>query len=590
MGRRAKKTSKYKQRSKVKGTKAKKEKSINKQKENKNTLLGKKIKRNMEDSRTNDSSMQYKPSSSEQISKKKQASEDKNIIFFKSGKTIKYSKLKTIFGKYGKIKFLNITKNGKGLVEFAKNISFQSVIRDKSNIFDNYKLKISFKKNKGNKYKEEKTENEIIELKEEENDIVEENILEDNDITTEIDKDKSKNEENEEIIIEESHNEKNEEDHKNEKENDSDAISKIKSLEEKIKEIEGNLETFVEKYQTDKKKFMKMIGVLSETNYQNEKYIKYNLNVKYENLNNKFELLLNSYKVLFIRKLANLFLDELYKRYSDSFKDITFKSNKQKHTITICTKDLKNIDSSKINLIIDFLKHIKLRASSIIHIQDNEVHFQKEILFAFLDRDIQDYQAINDEVNIPLKEAMGIIFEKKETKKEVINKKKTNFYDNMKELITNEINEIEEEQKEKEKEKDTERISEEDNYEQNDEKKDEERIKKILSGDENLIKTNLSFQLNQLLQKIQLNTEIVEKDEKLKRMVNIDGKFFYDSWYKSFDEKFKMHHKFIQYVDKTKIENFANLGYYLSVLLGGFKINFYLKDPNQLDKRFAKNK
>ena len=76
---------------------------------------------------------------------------------------------------------------------------------------------------------------------------------------------------------------------------------------------------------------------------------------------------------------------------------------------TICIKDIKNVEKDIITLIkknfpkieyvreknmagrasrntvIDFLKHIRYRTSLIIHIQDEEIKFQKEILYECLD-------------------------------------------------------------------------------------------------------------------------------------------------------------------------------------------------------------
>ena len=83
-----------------------------------------------------------------------------------------------------------------------------------------------------------------------------------------------------------------------------------------------------------KEKFLKVIGALNEVNNQNEKYIKYNLNIKFENLKCKFDLLLDSYKVLFIRKVANIFLMELYSRYSSYIKEVNFRMNHNKKTFS----------------------------------------------------------------------------------------------------------------------------------------------------------------------------------------------------------------------------------------------------------------
>ena len=46
-------------------------------------------------------------------------------------------------------------------------------------------------------------------------------------------------------------------------------------------------------------------------------------------MKNKLELITNAYKVLYIRKLANIFLNELYERYSKKMEAITFKVGKK---------------------------------------------------------------------------------------------------------------------------------------------------------------------------------------------------------------------------------------------------------------------
>ena len=74
---------------------------------------------------------------------------------------------------------------------------------------------------------------------------------------------------------------------------------------------------------------LKLAGVQGEINYQNEKYIKNNLCVKIDNLNYKYEVLINSYRVLFIRKLSNIFLDEIYEQHGSHFKTFEFKYKKK---------------------------------------------------------------------------------------------------------------------------------------------------------------------------------------------------------------------------------------------------------------------
>ena len=153
-----------------------------------------------------------------------------------------------------------------------------------------------------------------------------------------------------------------------------------------------------------KEKFLKVIGALNEVNNRNEKYIKYNLNIKFENLKCKFDLLLDSYKVLFIRKVANIFLMELYSRYSSYIKEVNFRMNhNKKHLVTICVKDIQEVDKQIINLIIDFLKFIKRKTSSMIHIHDENFEFQKEILYEAIDKEIPNTEESG--MNISLEEA-----------------------------------------------------------------------------------------------------------------------------------------------------------------------------------------
>ena len=92
-----------------------------------------------------------------------------------------------------------------------------------------------------------------------------------------------------------------------------------------------------------KKKMVKLTGVQGEIFYQNEKYIKNNLCVKIDNLDYKYQVLINSYRVLFIQKLSNIFLDEIYERYGEFFKTFEFKFSKKKHKISACIRDIKGV-------------------------------------------------------------------------------------------------------------------------------------------------------------------------------------------------------------------------------------------------------
>ena len=165
---------------------------------------------------------------------------------------------------------------------------------------------------------------------------------------------------------------------------------------ETIKNRIGNMESKMNK-------LTKIIGVVCEINTQNEKYI--------GSINFKLELVLNSYKVLYIRKLANLLLDELFNKKKEYFQNRKIKVNEKEHTFTICIKNINGIDKDIITLILDFLKYVRFRTSQIIHIQDEEIKFQKEILFECL-----DISTLSQEDSLPLKEVSSLIFENSEKK------------------------------------------------------------------------------------------------------------------------------------------------------------------------------
>ena len=73
-------------------------------------------------------------------------------------------------------------------------------------------------------------------------------------------------------------------------------------------------------------------------------------------------------------------------------------------------------------------------------------------------------------------------------------------------------------------------------------------------------------------------------------MKTIEGNFFFDTWKKSFKtERMKSHETFKLYVDEKKIGFLANMGVYLQILLKGLNFNFYITEPNKLDKVFSNN-
>ena len=91
----------------------------------------------------------------------------------------------------------------------------------------------------------------------------------------------------------------------------------------------------------------------------------------------------------------------------------------------------------------DFLKYVRFRTSQIIHIQDEEIKFQKEILFECL-----DISTLSQEDSLPLKEVSSLIFENSEKKNREMKGERKKTYKSIKKIIQNEINQIQDEEEE----------------------------------------------------------------------------------------------------------------------------------------------
>ena len=143
----------------------------------------------------------------------------------------------------------------------------------------------------------------------------------------------------------------------------------------------------------------------------------------------------------------------------------------------------------------DFLKYVRFRTSQIIYIQDEEIKFQKEILFECL-----DISTLSQEDSLSLKEVSSLIFENTEKKNREMKGERKKPYKSIKKIIQNEINQIQDEEEEEEEEGEEETENSNDDDAQESTENDEERIKRILKGDENAIKLNLKYQLNLLLE------------------------------------------------------------------------------------------
>jgi hypothetical protein len=461
--------------------KKKKEKFMKLSKGKKANFLGNKTRRNIEYKHTNDNSIQNRPFSETETYIE---NEKKNMISFKSSS-------KDILNKHANKNKTKI-KKGQGVTQFNPKLTFKSGNINKLNI--NQKKQFNFAP-KGKSHNTEEREgsdedisskNNQIDLIEEESDIKEKSSqkyhkkkkrifkenqdsdIESNEIKGDNSSDDEENFENKNIS-----NRPGNENYPIVKKNDNN--SSIVSREEfnnVVNELKVKIETLI-----------KLSGIQGEINYQNEKYIKNNLCVKIDNLDYKYKVLINSYRVLFIRKLANIFLDEIYERYGRYFQTFEFKYKRKDHKITACISDLEGVGFRNVNLIVDFLKHIKIRASNIIHMQDKEIKFRKEILFDYLNRELEN-NSFSTNNYLTLNDAISLVF--RSEKEKVLPKKENSHYENMKKIFQKEKEnnehpdkaELKKELKIKDKYK-------KDNYVDGDEE-EEERITKILSGDKNL--------------------------------------------------------------------------------------------------------
>ena len=562
------------------------------------SLLGKKLERNSEENITNDISVPNENNSDQ--GKSNDIIENDYIICVNSTKNIKKEILENITRKYGKLKEIVIDKKA-GFITFSREKSAKKMMEDKSSIYANYGIEIDYKRNKIEKIGKE--ENESINL--EESDEEEQSLIDEKKTNKEKRRNEKKSKKEDKI---KENNETNEERNEikisnlkdfpdNSKDIKDEFSKKLKDLTESVnmvlnrdntlnnnmkiiieenktlKDRIGNMESKIDeinrKNKEEHNKLMKLIGVICEVNTQNEKYI--------GSINFRLELVLNSYKVLYIRKLANLLLDQLFNKKKEYFKNRKITVNEKDHTFTICIKSIKGIDKDIITLIVDFLKYVRFRTSQIIHIQDEEIKFQKEILFECL-----DISSSSQEESLPLKEVSSLIFENSEKKNREMKGERKKIYKNIKKIIQNEINQIQEEEEEE-----TENSIDDDAQESTE--NDEERIKKILKGDDKSIKANLKYQLNLLLKKLKINQ--LELGKEFEEVKKVDGNFLYNSWVSSFEkEDFKKNYVFLKYVKINKRTSLSNMGFYVNEILDGFFINFNEKDPNQIEKKIKNKK
>ena len=193
----------------------------------------------------------------------------------------------------------------------------------------------------------------------------------------------------------------------------------------KILEVLNNLTRDVQnlknvvKEQNDKiENQNKIINIMNDIDNQKDIYYKTKIN----GINKKVKLIMNSYKILYMRKLANLLLQKIYKKYSHCLGKtyIEYGNKKEKKKVDVIAvlpniKKLDTVESYNINLLIDFLRFVWKKCSTGIHINDENFPFQKEILYEYLNpvKKINNKKIVNNnlEKSMKIKEIINLIFE-----------------------------------------------------------------------------------------------------------------------------------------------------------------------------------
>ena len=202
------------------------------------------------------------------------------------------TELNEIFKKYGDISMIQVKSPKISLIEFKDKISADEVIKNKNKIFHKgRKLKVEYSKNQIN------DGNQSVFVKETENiELSESNENTDkSELSLKKDEDKFSYLEKKIKKLEKKY---------------SKLEGKYEELEGKNKELEGknnDLEGENEQRKNEINNLKIYTNIMSEINNQVE--ILSNNNFSY--MNNRLELILNSYKIIYMRKLSNLLLEQI---------------------------------------------------------------------------------------------------------------------------------------------------------------------------------------------------------------------------------------------------------------------------------------
>ena len=343
-------------------------------------------------------------------------------------------------------------------------------------------------------------------------------------------------------------------------------------------------------------------GLSSEINKQIEIYN----NKKYTYLNSKMNAVLNSFKVLYFRKLTNLILERIISKYRNNLaKTKKIFGYKPKFSILVAKNGIKQISKYKLNLLFDFLRHIKKISSQMIHFKKvKNIITQKEIFYEILDEYNKDNNAREENGKIKIDDITNILFNPKPEDNKIPEIKESKLHKLFDEFIKKEKQSVEEDRNignEKEEEElgnDSQDGGEEEGKEEREEEKevgdleegkegeekfDEKKLKSIMQGDdygENITITNLLMTLES---KLNSNKNIDKKNKFESEEINSD--FFYKSWIKSFKTlKYKKQENYKVFVNLDSISLlFENVPKIIKKLLKKEKIEVFDADPENIE-------
>ena len=497
--------------------------------------------------------------------------------------------LNEIFKKYGDISMIQVKSPKISLIEFKDKISADKVIKNKNKIFHKgRKLKVEYSKNQINDGNQSEfvKETENIELSE----------SNENTDKSELSLKKDDGDEDKFSYLEKKI--------KKLEKKYSKLEGKYEELEGKNKELEGknnDLEGENEQRKNEINNLKIYTNIMSEINNQIE--ILSNNNFSY--INNRLELILNSYKIIYMRKLSNLLLEQIYKKYSANLAKVKVNYGKIRKTIIVVLDPIKHpkkFDSYQVNLLIEYLRFIWDKSSSIIHVNDKDFPYQKEIFHEYLKGTIKTNKDKNINNNsISVGNLVTILFESNDEMKYNLNNNKNKNHTEENKL-SNLIEEMLPDKKSnsnddseffflnnKENGKfiylsDTEE-SKESNYDI-----DENEVKKYIEN--NCKEFDFSSQLSKLIKLIKLNKDNKNYDNAI---TQINAEMFYKLWKNSFQtENIKKKDNYVKYIKLDKIQSLKEMGILLCELLDGINVDVFVDDPKNIDKiiktRIAQNK